>query len=57
MQCKDCHNWGDPYLYESQLEAFAKSFCFIISHIVEDIEDKKPHKDRRNKIIEEMHKH
>jgi hypothetical protein len=37
MKCKDCNEWGETFIYEKQLEAFAKSFCFIISQITEDI--------------------
>lgn len=52
MKCKVCENWGNPYIFETQLEAFAKSFCFIISKIENPVKSQWTRFDKRDKLIE-----
>lgn len=44
MQCLECHKWGIPEIYDSQLEGIEVQFCQIVANI---INGKKPKKKNR----------
>lgn len=46
MKCKACNNYGEPEIYDSQLEKVENYFCDIVGNILKGI---KPKRKRRNK--------
>ena len=54
-KCKECGDWGYPFIYESQLKACLMDFGRVIANILDGI---KPKKNKGNRYkIQENHNH